>query len=42
MNMSVLDGKHILTVDDEPDVLVTLQQEIADECREATTSPITL
>ena len=33
MTVSVLDGKRILAVDDEPDVLVVLEQEIKDSCR---------
>ncbi len=36
MNKSVLDGKHILTVDDEADVLATLRQEITDACSQCT------
>jgi DNA-binding NtrC family response regulator len=32
MNVSVLDGKRILAVDDEPDILVVLEQEIKDAC----------
>ncbi len=32
MGASVLDGKRILTVDDEPDVLAVLEQEINDSC----------
>ena len=32
MTASVLDGKRILTVDDEPDVLAVLEQEIKDSC----------
>ncbi len=32
MTASVLDGKKILTVDDEPDVLAVLEQEIKDSC----------
>jgi len=33
MTVSVLDGKRILAVDDEPDVLVVLEQEIKDSCQ---------
>lgn len=36
MDKSVLDGKHILTVDDEPDILATLRQEITDACSQCT------
>ncbi len=32
MTTSVLDGKRILAVDDEPDVLAVLEQEIKDAC----------
>jgi len=32
MTASVLDGKRILAVDDEPDVLVVLEQEIKESC----------
>jgi DNA-binding response OmpR family regulator len=32
MTTSVLDGKKILAVDDEPDVLAVLEQEIKDSC----------
>jgi CheY-like chemotaxis protein len=32
MNESILNGKTILAVDDEPDVLDTLQEEIVDAC----------
>ncbi|MGD0237067.1 MAG: response regulator [Syntrophorhabdales bacterium] len=32
MTVSVLDGKRILTVDDEPDELTVLEQEIKDSC----------
>jgi len=32
MTVSVLDGKRILAVDDEPDVLTVLAQEIKDSC----------
>jgi DNA-binding response OmpR family regulator len=32
MTVSVLDGKRILAVDDEPDILVVLEQEIKDAC----------
>ena len=32
MTTSVLDGKRILAVDDEPDVLAVLEQEIKDSC----------
>ncbi len=32
MTASVLDGKRILAVDDEPDVLAVLEQEIKDSC----------
>ena len=32
MTVSVLDGKRILAVDDEPDVLAVLEQEIKDAC----------
>ncbi len=32
MNRSVLDGKSILAVDDEPDVLSVLEEEIKDSC----------
>jgi DNA-binding NtrC family response regulator len=32
MNKSILNGKTILAVDDEPDVLDTLQEEIVDAC----------
>ncbi len=32
MAQSILDGKRILAVDDEPDVLATLKEEIMDEC----------
>jgi len=32
MTASVLDGKKILTVDDEPDVLAVLEQEIKESC----------
>ncbi|HVN23944.1 MAG TPA: response regulator [Syntrophorhabdales bacterium] len=32
MAVSVLDGKKFLTVDDEPDVLAVLEQEIKDSC----------
>ena len=32
MTVSVLDGKRILAVDDEPDVLAVLEQEIKDSC----------
>jgi DNA-binding response OmpR family regulator len=32
MTVSVLDGKRILLVDDEPDVLTVLEQEIKDSC----------
>ncbi len=32
MTASVLDGKRILTVDDEPDVLAVLEQEIREAC----------
>ncbi len=32
MTASALDGKKILTVDDEPDVLAVLEQEIKDSC----------
>jgi len=32
MTASVLDGKRILAVDDEPDVLTVLEQEIKDSC----------
>jgi CheY-like chemotaxis protein len=36
MNKSVLDGKHILTVDDEPDVLTVLREEIMNACSQCT------
>jgi len=36
MNKSVLDGKNILTVDDEADVLAILRQEITDASRKCT------
>jgi CheY-like chemotaxis protein len=36
MTNSVLDGKRMLAVDDEPDVLATLEQEIKDSCPECT------
>ncbi len=32
MNKSLLEGKKILAVDDEPDVLVVLEEEIKDAC----------
>jgi len=32
MNKSLLEGKKILAVDDEPDVLVVLEEEIKDTC----------
>ena len=32
MTASVLDGKRILAVDDEPDVLTVLEREIKDAC----------
>ena len=32
MTTSVLNGKRILAVDDEPDVLAVLEQEIKDSC----------
>ena len=32
MTVSVLDGKRILAVDDEPDILAVLEQEIKDSC----------
>lgn len=36
MSQSVLDGKRILAVDDEPDVLAVLQEEIVDACPKCT------
>ncbi len=36
MAQSVLDGKQILAVDDEPDVLKVLEEEIMDSCPECT------
>ena len=32
MSESILDGKKILAVDDEPDVLIVLEEEIMDAC----------
>ncbi|HBE44050.1 MAG TPA: response regulator, partial [Deltaproteobacteria bacterium] len=32
MSTSILDGKRILAVDDEPDVLKVLEEEIMDAC----------
>jgi len=36
MSNSVLDGKRMLAVDDEPDILTILEQEIKDACNECT------
>jgi len=36
MSKSVLDGKRMLAVDDEPDILAILEQEIKDACTECT------
>lgn len=36
MSQSVLDGKKILAVDDEPDVLTVLEEEIVDACPSCT------
>ena len=36
MNNSILNGKKILAVDDEPDVLKVLEEEIADACPDST------
>ena len=36
MSDSILDGKKILAVDDEPDVLTLLEEEIMDECPKCT------
>ena len=36
MSSSILDGKKILAVDDEPDVLTLLEEEIMDECPNCT------
>lgn len=36
MSKSLLDGKHILAVDDEPDILASLRQEITDACDQCT------
>jgi CheY-like chemotaxis protein len=36
MNKSILNGKRILAVDDEPDVLKLLEEEIADACPDST------
>ena len=36
MSNSVLDGKRMLAVDDEPDILALLEQEIKDACTECT------
>ena len=35
MKSSILDGKRILAVDDEPDVLSVLEEEIHDACPNA-------
>jgi len=34
MTGSILDGKRILAVDDEPDVLTVLEEEISDSCKD--------
>jgi len=36
MSKSLLDGKHILAVDDEEDILVSLREEITDACDQCT------
>ncbi len=41
MGESVLDGKRILAVDDEPDVLAVLEEEITDACPKAVFSKAT-
>jgi DNA-binding response OmpR family regulator len=41
MAESILDGKKILAVDDEPDVLTLLQEEISEKCPNCTTDKAT-
>ena len=36
MSKSILDGRHILVVDDEPDILAVLEEEIKFDCSQCT------